>query len=145
MKEINKRPESQPEKEMATHSSILAWKIQDTGDWWATVYGVARVGHDVATKPPPPESQQTMVRARQGGGCAGPQKTGPGYGISFYGAVVCKTQAGGTLGSQEGREAEGEGVKSEEAAGQSGLRALKLCFSPSGLANVYLLPGLLNF
>ena len=39
------------EKEMATHCSILAWRIH-----WveepssATVYGVTRVGHDWATK-----------------------------------------------------------------------------------------------
>ena len=26
----------------------------DRGAWWATVHGVARVGHDLATKPPPP-------------------------------------------------------------------------------------------
>ena len=26
----------------------------DKGAWWATVHGVARVGHDLATKPPPP-------------------------------------------------------------------------------------------
>ena len=31
------------EKEMATHSSILAWKIPiDRGAWWAAVHGVAR-------------------------------------------------------------------------------------------------------
>ena len=24
----------------------------DRGAWWATVHGVARVGHDLATKPP---------------------------------------------------------------------------------------------
>ena len=31
------------EKEMATHSSILAWKIPGTGRaWWAAVYGVAQ-------------------------------------------------------------------------------------------------------
>ena len=43
------------EKEMATHSSILAWRIPWTGGtWWATVYGVARVEHDLASKPPPP-------------------------------------------------------------------------------------------
>ena len=30
------------EKEMATHSSILAWKNPtDRGAWWATVHGVA--------------------------------------------------------------------------------------------------------
>ena len=29
------------EKEMATHSSILAWRIpMDGGAWWATVHGV---------------------------------------------------------------------------------------------------------
>ena len=27
----------------------------DSGAWWATVHGVARVGHDLATKPPPPQ------------------------------------------------------------------------------------------
>ena len=25
----------------------------DRGAWWATVHGVARVGHNLATKPPP--------------------------------------------------------------------------------------------
>ena len=32
------------EKEMATHSSILAWRIPvDRGAWWATVHGVAEL------------------------------------------------------------------------------------------------------
>ena len=30
------------EKEMATHSSILAWRIPGTGAWGAAVYGVAQ-------------------------------------------------------------------------------------------------------
>ena len=30
------------EKEMATHSSILAWRIPGTGAWWAAVYEVAQ-------------------------------------------------------------------------------------------------------
>ena len=31
------------EKEMATHSSILAWRIaMDRGTWWATVHGVVK-------------------------------------------------------------------------------------------------------
>ena len=31
------------EKEMATHSSTLAWKIPWTEDpWWATVHGIAK-------------------------------------------------------------------------------------------------------
>ena len=30
------------EKEMATHSSILAWRIPGKGAWWAAVYGVAQ-------------------------------------------------------------------------------------------------------
>ena len=30
------------EKEMATHSSVLAWRIPGTGEpWWAAIYGVA--------------------------------------------------------------------------------------------------------
>ena len=29
-------------KGMATHSSILAWRISDRGVWWATVYGDAK-------------------------------------------------------------------------------------------------------
>ena len=27
----------------------------DRGAWWATAHGVARVGHDLAIKPPPPQ------------------------------------------------------------------------------------------
>ena len=39
---------------MATHSSILVWRTPtDRGAWQATVHEVARVGHDLATKPPP--------------------------------------------------------------------------------------------
>ena len=30
------------EKEMATHSTMLAWRIPGTGTWWAAVYGVAQ-------------------------------------------------------------------------------------------------------
>ena len=26
----------------------------DGRDWWVTVHGVARVGHELVTKPPPP-------------------------------------------------------------------------------------------
>ena len=34
------------EKGIATHSSILAWKIpMDKRAWWATVHGAAKVGH----------------------------------------------------------------------------------------------------
>jgi len=43
------------EKEMATHSSILAWRIpMDRGAWWATIHGITRVRHDLETTPPPP-------------------------------------------------------------------------------------------
>jgi len=39
------------EKEMATHSSILAWEISWTEEpGYATVFGVERVGHNLATK-----------------------------------------------------------------------------------------------
>ena len=35
--------EDPPEEDMATHSSILAWKIpMDREAWWATVHGVAK-------------------------------------------------------------------------------------------------------
>ena len=30
------------EKEMATHSSVLAWRIPGTGGWRAAVYGVTQ-------------------------------------------------------------------------------------------------------
>ena len=30
------------EKEMAIHSSTIAWKITDRGAWWATVHRVAK-------------------------------------------------------------------------------------------------------
>ena len=43
------------EKEMATHSSVLAWENPtDRGAWWATVHGVIRVGHDLETELPLP-------------------------------------------------------------------------------------------
>ena len=39
------------EKEMATHSSVLAWKnSMDRGAWQATVHGWPRVGHDCMTE-----------------------------------------------------------------------------------------------
>ena len=37
------------EKEIAAHSSMLAWEIPWTGDQQATVHGVARVRHDLVT------------------------------------------------------------------------------------------------
>ena len=47
------------EKEVATHSSILAWEIpMDRGAWQATIHGVQRVGHDLATE----QQQQNMLR-----------------------------------------------------------------------------------
>ena len=36
------------EKGMATHVSILAWRIPWTGVWQPTVYGIPRVRHDLA-------------------------------------------------------------------------------------------------
>ena len=40
--DVDSIPESQ-EKEMTTHSGILAWEIPWTeGAWWATVHGVAK-------------------------------------------------------------------------------------------------------
>ena len=43
--------EDPPEKEVANHCSILAWRIPWIEEpWQATVHGVARVGHDSAIK-----------------------------------------------------------------------------------------------
>ena len=39
-------------KEMATHSSILAWRIPWTEEPGRVVHGVVKVGHDFTTKPP---------------------------------------------------------------------------------------------
>ena len=42
------------EKDIATHSSILAWRIPGTKEpGRLQSMGIARVGHDLATKPPP--------------------------------------------------------------------------------------------
>ena len=41
------------EKEMASHSRILAWEIPWTKEPGRLVDGVTRVGHNLATKPPP--------------------------------------------------------------------------------------------
>ena len=40
------------EKGMATHSSILAWRILQTREPGGTHHRVTRVGHDLATEPP---------------------------------------------------------------------------------------------
>ena len=34
--------ESTLEKKMATHSSIVGWRIPGMGAWWAAIYGVAQ-------------------------------------------------------------------------------------------------------
>ena len=47
-------PEDPLEKEVATHSSILAWRIPWAEEPGRLVHGVTRVGNDLATKPPPP-------------------------------------------------------------------------------------------
>ena len=39
------------EKEMATHSCVLAWEIPRT--WQAIIHRVTRVGHDLVTKTSP--------------------------------------------------------------------------------------------
>ena len=46
--------EDPPEKEMATHSSILTWEIPWTEEpGRLQSKGCKRIGHDLATKPPP--------------------------------------------------------------------------------------------
>ena len=36
----------------------------DRGAWWATVHGVARVGHNLATKPPPDYKPSTITQRK---------------------------------------------------------------------------------
>ena len=63
------------QKEMATHSSILAWRIpwtEEPGRLQSTVHRVARVGQDLVTKPPPPAGLRTPRQREEGDG---PQDT----------------------------------------------------------------------
>ena len=56
------------EEGMAIHSSILAWKNpMDREAWRDTVHGVAGVGHDLATKPPPPPKLWGQYKVRASG------------------------------------------------------------------------------
>ena len=51
------------EKEMATHSSILAWRIpMDRGAWWETDHGVAKNIQDQVTSTYTPTQQKKMKR-----------------------------------------------------------------------------------
>ena len=38
----------------------------DRGDWRAMVHGVIRIGHDLATKPPPPCNKNSVLQKRGG-------------------------------------------------------------------------------
>src|SRR5574338_344566 len=52
------------EKEMATHSSVLAWRIPGTGGaWWAAIYGVAQS----RTRRKEPETPDPVLLAGLGG------------------------------------------------------------------------------
>ena len=58
------------EKEMATHSSVLAWRVpRDGGAWWAAIYGVAEsdtteVNLAAAYHNPPGFSVHGILQAR---------------------------------------------------------------------------------
>ena len=49
------------EKEMANHSSILAWKTVDREAWPATVDGIARMGHKPPPQPGDSEGQESLM------------------------------------------------------------------------------------
>ena len=51
------------EKEMATHSSIPAWEVpwREETDRLHIVHGVARVRHDLSTKPPHTQTYNIYV------------------------------------------------------------------------------------
>ena len=54
--------EDPPEKEMAIHSSILAWRIPWTEEpGRIQSMGLQRGGHDLATKPPPIASSTNRI------------------------------------------------------------------------------------
>ena len=51
------------EKEMATHSSVLAWRIPtDRGAWQATVHRVTKASLVAQLVKNPPAIQKTLVR-----------------------------------------------------------------------------------
>ena len=52
---------------MAIHSSILAWRIPWTEEsgWQGTVHGIARAGHDLATKPRLPGEIMFILKDKQ--------------------------------------------------------------------------------
>ena len=56
------------EKEMATHSSILVWEIPWTeGPGGPQLTWSQRIGHDLATKPPPQgQEQESEFRHQMG-------------------------------------------------------------------------------
>ena len=52
------------EKEMATHSSVLAWRIPGTGGaWWAAIYGVAQ--SRIPLKGPSSSSSSSSLSLKQ--------------------------------------------------------------------------------
>ena len=55
---------SHAEERMATHSSILAWRIpMDSGAWRATIHGSQSVGHDWENKH---STAQAVILHKQG-------------------------------------------------------------------------------
>ena len=56
--------EDAPEKEMATHSSILAWEIQWTEGPGYSPWGCKRVGHNLVTKPPPAPPHRIILNTK---------------------------------------------------------------------------------
>ena len=59
------------EKEMATHSSIVVWRIPGTGAWWAAVYGVAQSRTRLTWL----SSSSSRLRPRVGRGSSLPRTT----------------------------------------------------------------------
>ena len=53
--------EDPQEKEVATHSSTFAWRVPWTEEPGGHSSGITRVGHDLATKPPPPDNTLNVI------------------------------------------------------------------------------------
>ena len=60
----------------------------DRGAWWAIVHGVARVGQDLATKPPNLIKQNLVCTRNQEKGAVTPQETDLGLPVSVQESPV---------------------------------------------------------
>ena len=128
------------EKEMATHSSILAWRMPWTEEpVQATVHGVARVGQDLATQPPPPSVVKNPPAnagdARDRGSIPGSGRSpGGGHGNPLQYSCLEDPVDGGAWQATVYRVAESD--VTEHARAKGGPRATRQPQATCGLCQV---------